>query len=242
MSIMNPSGQPPRVLPVDGFDMRVDTEPWPYAEARRTEIEAHWAEAAARNASLFDGRVLVARALAVEAGRVRATYVETGFAALLYWRNRGFPPEAGAFNAFGSAVVVSRDGAVLLAEMGAHTANAGRVYFPAGTPDLTDVVGDRMDIEASLLRELGEETGLGPDIARPAARRWAVIDRPLCSCARRVDVDLSGEALLARVRAFLASEDQPELAGVRLVRSRADIDAERMPAYVQALLRELVPD
>lgn len=241
MSIMNPSGAAPTVQPVDGFDMRVAKQSWPYAEARRAEIAAHWATAAAQNAALFDGRVLVARELGIAGGVVCATYVEIAFSALLYWRNQGFPPEAGAYNAFGSAVVVARDGAVLVAEMGAHTSNPGRVYFPAGTPDLSDVRGEVMDIDSSILRELAEETGLGGGMVRPGGQRWMVMDRPIVSCARRLDVDLTGDALLAHVRAFLDSEAEPELAGVRLVRSRADIDPQCMPAYVCALLGELVP-
>lgn len=242
MSIMNPSGGTPTVRPVRGFDMRVASEPWPFAEANRQKIEAYWADASAGNPHLFNGRVLVARHLAVEDGLVRGTYVEIPFAALLYWRSLGFPREAEAYNGFGSAVVVSRDGAVLVAEMGPHTANGGRIYFPAGTPDPSDVSGDRLDIDASLVRELQEETGLGPDVARPSAQRWAVTDRPIVSCARRIDVDLLGDELEQRVTAFLASEENPELVAVRLVRSRADIDPAFMPAYVRALLMELVPD
>lgn len=239
---MNPSGMAPSVRPVCGFDMRVVREPWSFAVDNAEKIAAHWAEASARNPHLFNGRVLVARELAVEDGLVRGFYVEIGFAALLYWRSLGFPLDAGAWNGFGSAVVVSRDGAVLVGEMGKHTANAGRMYFPAGTPDRSDVVGERLDIDGSILRELGEETGLGPDVARPSEQRWAVMDRPLVSCARRIDVGLTADELETRVNAFLASEKEPELVAVKLIRSRGDIDPQRMPAYVCALLAELVGD
>jgi 8-oxo-dGTP pyrophosphatase MutT (NUDIX family) len=241
MSIMNPSGRTPTVRAVRSFDMRVVDEPWPFADENAEKIGIHWAEAAAKNGALFNGRVLVARDLVIEDDIARGTYVQIDFAALLYWRNLGFPIQAQACNGFGSAVVVSRDGAVLLGAMGKHTANAGRMYFPAGTPDPNDVVGDRLDIDGSLVRELREETGLGADLVRPSETRWVVEDRPIVSCARRVDTDLTADELEAHVNAFLAKETEPELAAVRMVRSRADIDAERMPAYVRALLEELLP-
>ncbi len=51
---------------------------------------------------------------------------------------------------------------------GAVDGGGGRVYFPCGTPDLSDVTPDRrVDFEASHWRELAEETGLTrADIAR----------------------------------------------------------------------------
>ncbi len=44
----------------------------------------------------------------------------------------------------------------LLAVMGQHTLNAGQVYFPCGTPDPIDVVGDRVDLDASVQTEVLE--------------------------------------------------------------------------------------
>jgi hypothetical protein len=76
---------------------------------------------------------------------------------------------------------------------------------------------------------------------RPSEQRWAILDGALAACARRLDTDLDAEALDARIRDFLAREEQPELGGVVLARSMVDVDPVRVPAYAQALLRRLLP-
>ena len=96
------------------------------------------------------------------ATRLRGEYFETAF--------RQFPrlarfrfPRASVCNGFSMAALQSSDGAFLLGEMAPHTANAGAIYFAAGTPDLQDVFDDRVDLTASVTRELEEETGIRAD-------------------------------------------------------------------------------
>jgi 8-oxo-dGTP pyrophosphatase MutT (NUDIX family) len=240
VSILNPSGAAPQVSAVRTFHARVVDAPWPWAQDNAEEIARHWAERSAQQPSLFDGRVLVARDLAIQEGVLESRHVVVPFSALLYWRDRAFP-EAGACNAFGAAVVVSSDGAVLLGRMAAHTANAGRTYFPAGTPDLGDVRGEALDIEGSILRELEEETGLRSDQVRPAEERWLIRDGAIACCARRIDTGLSARELADLTRAHLLREKEPELDGVLLLHRQREVDPVTVPAYVRALLGELLP-
>ena len=93
---------------------------------------------------------------------LKGEYFETDFAAFLAWRDFGFPDRTVA-NAFSMAALVAADGAFLLGEMAAHTANAGAIYFPAGTPDPNDVFDGKVDLAASAMRELEEETGIAAD-------------------------------------------------------------------------------
>src|SRR6185503_6454716 len=112
--------------------------------------------------------ILLARNPTFIADCFRAQYFETDFASFLAWRDWGFP-DATVFNGFGMGALRGCDGGFVLGEMAAHTANAGKIYFPSGTPDLNDLKSGRVDIEGSVTREVAEETGLTGSDYRPAA-------------------------------------------------------------------------
>jgi hypothetical protein len=207
---------------------------WPFAQARRAEIDAHFAEEQHKLPNLWNGRVLLGRNPVFADGHLSADYFETDFASFLAWRDWGFP-DSSVFNGFGMGALLSNDGAFALGEMGHHTSNAGRIYFPSGTPDLDDVKGEVLDIEGSVAREVEEETGLKPADYR-AEPHWDCVFTGVAIAAMRVlHVDMSGEALRARIEANLAQESQPELAGIHLVRGPGDLTSS-MPRFVTAYL------
>ncbi|MGQ4273110.1 NUDIX hydrolase [Terrihabitans sp. B22-R8] len=234
MNPLNPSGRPAHIVPVAGFDAFLVDEPWPWREEHRAAIDEHWAEAKAAKPALFDGKVLVARRFEIADGIWRAPHIVIPYSALKYWLSRDFV-DAGAFNSFASAVVVTADRAVLLGRMAPHTANAGRVYFPCGTPDLDDVEGGRLNLENSLLRELDEETGLGPHVI-PTEHRWVGQDGPLICCARRFDTALTALEVEAVIAAHQANDPQPELDRVILVKSPSDLEGQNVMEYARALI------
>ena len=173
-----------------------------------------------------------------------ADYFETDFASFLAWRDWGFP-DRDVFNGFGMGALRCSDGAFVLGEMGADTANAGRIYFPSGTPDLDDVKDGAMDIPGSVAREVEEETGITPADYRAGAH-WTCIDTgPSIAMIRILEVDMPGEALRARIEANLARQSAPELSAIHLVRARADLSSA-MPrfvtAFLEAELSSLEPD
>ncbi len=100
--------------------------------------------------------------------RFSADYFETDFASFLAWRDFGYPT-ASVFNGFGMGALLYSDGASCSARWASHTSNAGRIYFPSGTPDLDDIRDGTVDISGSVARELQEETGLRPGEYRARA-------------------------------------------------------------------------
>jgi 8-oxo-dGTP pyrophosphatase MutT (NUDIX family) len=225
---------PPVIHRVTTLDLAVRTAPWPFAQTRRAEIDAHFTKAQRERPKLWNGRVLIGRNPVFAGGRFAAEYFEVDFASFLAWRDWGFP-DRDVFNGFGMGALRASDGAFVLGEMAAHTANAGRIYFPSGTPDPDDIVDGAVDIARSVSRETFEETGLGVS-EYSAAPHWdCVVAGAAIAIIRVLHVDLPGEGLREKIEANLARQRHPELSAVHLVRRRADFTAA-MPRFVTAFL------
>src|SRR6202022_492855 len=149
----------PVIHRVTQLDLSVQPWSWRFAEARRADIETHFAVQQREKPGIWNGPILLGRDPDFTEGRFSAHYFEADFASFLAWRDWGFP-DKDVFNGFGMGALLASDGAFALGEMGQHTSNAGRIYFPSGTPDLDDVRDSAVDIEGSVARELEEETGL----------------------------------------------------------------------------------
>lgn len=222
------------IIPVTRLDLRFEPARWPFADERRAEIDAHFAKLRIERPEMFNGRVLLLRRGEIADGVLSGAYLETDFASFISWRDWGFPDKT-IRNCFPMAALRSSDGAFLLGQMGAHTATAGQIYFAAGTPDPNDIVGETVDLEGGVMRELTEETGLGlADVvpesgwsATPLGQRMALM--------KVVQARESAAALYERISGFLASQKQPELSGIHIVRSLSDL-RPTMPPYVATFL------
>jgi 8-oxo-dGTP pyrophosphatase MutT (NUDIX family) len=226
--------RPPRIHRVTTLDLPVRPWSWPFADARRADIDAHFAAQRREKPNIWNGRVLLGRNPEFAGERLRADYFETDFASFLAWRDWGFP-DSSVFNGFGMGALRSVDGAFILGEMAQHTANAGRVYFPSGTPDLADITGGAVDIEGSVVREVEEETGLTSQDYRAEPHWDCVFVGLTIAMIKILHVDLPGEALRGRIEANLARQSQPELAAIHLVRRASDLTAA-MPRFVTAFV------
>jgi 8-oxo-dGTP pyrophosphatase MutT (NUDIX family) len=219
---------------VTALDLPVQPWSWSFAATRRAEISAHFAEQQRENPKLWNGRVLLGRHPVFAGARFSASYFETDFASFLAWRDWGFPDHS-VFNGFGMGALRCSDGAFVLGEMGEHTSNAGRVYFPSGTPDLDDIKEGGVDISGSVARELEEETGLVPGDYRSEPDWHCVYTGRAMAMIRILHVDMSGEAMRARIEANLARQQLPELSAIHLVREAGDL-TPAMPDFVAAFL------
>ncbi len=223
----------PVIHRVTTLDLVLEPKPWPFAQARHAEIEAHFA-VKAREKPIWNGRILLARDPVFNGARFAASYFEADFASFLAWRDWGFPDKS-VFNGFGMGALRACDGAFILGEMGRHTSNAGRVYFPSGTPDLDDISHGMVDIAGSVAREVEEETGLRPADYRAAAHWDCVVAGSAIAMIRILDVDVTGEVLRERIEANLALQSQPELSAIHLVRATGNFTAA-MPRLVTAFI------
>ncbi|MBU1176530.1 MAG: NUDIX hydrolase [Alphaproteobacteria bacterium] len=224
---------------IAGTDLRMTDTAWPFAEANRDAIAAHWRQAQQRRPALFDGQVLGALAPRVVGGILTAELIVTRFSAFLAWRDWGFPDQS-YFNAFGSAIIAGNDGGLIYGVMGEHTSNAGHVYPCGGSLEPGDVGSDGVaDVFASTARELAEETGLD---ARDAScgGDFLVSTGQLLSIARLYVFDMPAAALATRIRDNLDRQTDRELSDVVVLTRAADLDPAASPRYALEAARHLL--
>lgn len=233
---MPPEASGAVITALRAVDARFEPAGWDFARDRRAEIAAHWDALVRRNPHLWNGRVLLLDNHRVADGVLHSRHIEVDYASFLAWRDWGFPDRTKR-NAFAMAALLSADGAFVLGRMAETTANAGKVYFPAGTPDPGDVREGTVDLAGSVRRELAEETGLGPEDVAFDPGWFMVLDDARLALMKITRAPLPAEALATRIRAFIAAEATPELADVVIVRSIGDLDATSMHGFTLAFLR-----
>ncbi|WP_375463518.1 NUDIX hydrolase [uncultured Methylobacterium sp.] len=215
------------------LEARLVVYDWAWARDNAERVTENWRRRVAGQPALFDGPVLLACDCAIVGEVCRLSLFETTYARFLAYRDGG-SPDGHVANAFAAIVPWSADGAVLLGRMGAHTANAGQIYFPCGTPDPGDVRGESVDFSGSAGRELLEETGL--DLPEDAPEDWVCLrGEGQLAFLRPVRFSDAAATLIDRMETHAIREDEPELSGIVAVRSAADIDAA-MPGFVRAYL------
>jgi 8-oxo-dGTP pyrophosphatase MutT (NUDIX family) len=229
------------IVRVDRCRLAVGHGTWAYAAEHAAEIAAHWQRRSAESPALFDGRIFLLEALRFSSDALEATFLPTCFRSLLYWKECGYSDRS-VRDAFGSALIRSREGHVLLGRQAAGHINAGLAYLPGGFIDARDVGADgAIDIEASIAREIAEETGLDATALTRVPGYHVTLAGPLVSIAAEFRSDLPSAELAEGVRAHIAADRESELAAVVVVRSAADLDGLAMPEFARLLLRAILP-
>jgi 8-oxo-dGTP pyrophosphatase MutT (NUDIX family) len=228
-----------RIEAADALDFRLGPGIWDFARDRAGEISAHWRKRKAQVPQLFNGRVLMLGAHEyVNHGDARVLtgqFLEADFADFLAWREFGFPA-SNACNGFSMAALRGADGGFLVGEMAAHTASAGAIYFPAGTPDRQDLDGDVVDLEASARRELFEETGVGAEEAEIAPGWWVVHSQGRVACLKMMRLRQSTEAAKTRINLGLAEDPKAEFSRMHVIREESDF-TDRVTEFVRVFIR-----
>ena len=80
-----------RVASVARLELRFAPRPWRFAEARRADIDAYFAEQQRRKPAMWNGRVLLLHEWDLRDGVLRGAFLETDFASYIAWRDWGFP-------------------------------------------------------------------------------------------------------------------------------------------------------
>jgi hypothetical protein len=237
---VQPSGDEPRCVRLANCSFATADWKWPWAAERVDAIARDWERRRAFLPQLFDGPVYLLREQAIEDAALTGTLFRTDFRCFLYWRDHR-AEEKGVCEVFGASLIRSAEGHVLLGRQGPGQLNSGRVYPPSGLIDGDDLRDGAIDIDASVARELGEETGLAPGTLERVPGYIAAVSGWQVAVAIEWRSPLAAETLRQRILAFINAEAEPELDDIVIVRQRADIDRRSMPPHAQALLRTLLP-
>ncbi len=226
------AGWPPerRVFPIRSIELTVLAGEHPLSTTEAAAISDNWKRETDANPALFDGRMVLFQRLVASEEGVRGEGYVTPFSAFMWWRRQ--QPRASGFHVFAYPVVASSDGALVAIRMGPKTANAGQVYFAAGSLEDVDIVDGRCDVEKNMRREVLEETGLDLAEAEAGAGYYAAHSGRVLTLMRLFQFPETADQLVARIERHIEVAEEEEIAGAVVIRS-ADPSAH---AYNAAML------
>lgn len=230
------------VCRVRSCQLQLNRSKWAFAEERAEAIKAHWRRRQEQSPGLFDGRVLMMLPPTIADEVLHAELLATDFKAYLFWRESGFPA-AGIYDGFGSALIRSVEGHVLLGRQRGGNINSGLAYLPGGFIDERDVHGDgSIDIAASIARELREETGLDAGEFNRVSGYFITRFRSQISIAQEYCSPLAADALRRKILNAIAEQAEPELDDIVTVTNEADLAALNVGEYVHLLLPKVLSE
>lgn len=230
----NPAEWPPAlsVFPVSRAEITVNAGPHPFHIAEEEQAAVHWEAETARNPALYNGRMVLQRDVLIRNGVISSQAHIVPYSTFLWWRrNRS----VGAFHLHAWPVIVSSDGALIAIRMAAHTANPGKVYFPAGSLEEEDISAGVCDIDGNMAREVMEETGLDLRAAVGGEELHAIhADRVIC-VFRLFSFTETADQLIALIREHIRNDPDPEIDDAVAIRG-ADPSGHNYPDLMPPIL------
>ncbi|WP_394688482.1 hypothetical protein [Hoeflea sp.] len=234
-----------RVFALDAVRLRLDEAEHPWVSANRGAVGAHWAREQVERPWLFNGTVILHRDLQYDDGVIHGVSHRAPYAGLLHLIKIWNAPDAGAaakagprlnaWHLYGSAIILSSDGAMLLIRMAPRTANPGKVYAPAGSLDQSDIADGWIDVDGSILREAREETGAELSGARTEAQLLCWRSGGRVAIFRRFFLREPAEVVAGRMRAHIAVAAEQEVDDIVIIRNPDDLSVAA-PPYMRALV------
>jgi len=221
------------VLPVHEIDVRLLDTPHPYEAVHADEIAANWHEEHAANPYLFNGTMVLLSSFQLSGARLVGACHPVRYATMLFWRKNKGPN--GVEHSFAFPALVSRDNALVAIRMGKHTANPGRIYFPAGSFEPSDFNDGQVDLHGNMSREVMEETGLDIDHVPSDPHCHIYSENYSTVIFRRYWLDEDADMLARRIEEFVASEVEPEIEGPVVIR-KGDMP-DGMSPHMAAIVR-----
>jgi 8-oxo-dGTP pyrophosphatase MutT (NUDIX family) len=214
------------ILPVDKIDVVLDPAPHPFERGRAEAIAENWRHEIAEKPALFDGTVVLLSEFGYDGGRLFGRCHAVRYSTFMYWRKDRIGTAA---HAFAHPMLVTKDNSLIAIRMAAHTVNAGRVYFAAGSFEPEDFPEGVVDAHGNMVREVLEETGLDISNTRRGERHYALATTRGTVIFRRYFLDADADEVASRIRDFVAGEAEPEIEEPVIIRSAHDLPDGLMP-------------
>ena len=146
------------VFTVDHVELTYSPDPHEYHKLHAEQGLAEWGAVITEKPSMFNGNVLLEAGLHRDGNTLRGVSHSIPFSSFIHWiKNNGQE----GYHLFAMGLIISGDGFPILGRMADHTFNAGKIYGPSGSLDEDDILNGQIDLNANIIREIGEETGLG---------------------------------------------------------------------------------
>jgi hypothetical protein len=229
------------VMKLSSCVLKVGNRAWAFAQENEAAIASRWTQKKQSNPRYFNGVVHLVDDVRVDGGALDASLLRTDFKSYLHWREQGFP-EAGVRDGFGSALIRTSEGHVMLGRQRPGNVNSGLAYSPAGFIDAQDVDADGfIHIAQSALREATEETGIDGETLVRDEGFYLVRSGPQLAIAVPFRAAMSTAEFMRRAEKHIAASPDSELEAVIPVAALRDVENLAMPRYMRTLLEAIFP-